>query len=122
MTDLKIPNLNKNSDKYLFKKKLSLRRKSKSKLLKESLLMLLLSNLILVVNYIIPKKKVLFDNFFSNVNGLINEIYRASVFFYEIILAIFILVSLGLAIILMIGAFTRVSKILKRKTKKVTFK
>ena len=122
MTDLKIPNLNKNSDKYLFKKKLSLRRKSKSKLLKESLLMLLLSNLILVVNYIIPKKKLLFDNFFSNANGLINEIYSASVFFYEILLAIFIVVSLGLAIILLIGAFTRVSKILKRKTKKVTFK
>ena len=59
MTDLKVPNLNKNSDKYLFKKKLSLRRKSKSRLLRESFLMLLLSNLILVINYSIPRKKII---------------------------------------------------------------
>ena len=122
MTDLKIPNLNKNSDKYLFKKKLSLRRKSKSKLLKESFLMLLLSNLILLVNYAIPKKKLIFDNLFSNINGLITEIYRATSYFYEIFLAIFILISTGLAIILIVGAFIRISKIFKRKSKKITFK
>ena len=122
MSDLKIPNLNKKSEKYLFKKKLSLRRKSKSKLLKESFLMLLLSNLILLVNYAIPKKKLIFDNLFNNINGLIIEIYRAASYFYEIFLAIFILISLGLAIILIVGAFTRISKIFKRKSKKVTFK
>ena len=36
MADLKIPNLDKNSSKYIFKKKLSLRRKSKRRLFMES--------------------------------------------------------------------------------------
>jgi len=36
MAELKIPNLNMNSDKYIFKKKLSLRRKSKKRLFTHS--------------------------------------------------------------------------------------
>ena len=36
MADLNIPKLNMNSDKYIFKKKLSLRRKSKKRLFIES--------------------------------------------------------------------------------------
>ena len=68
MTDLKIPKLNRNSDKYLFKTKLSLRRKSKRKLIIESFLMLLLSNLILLLNYAIPNKKLIFNRFFNNFN------------------------------------------------------
>ena len=122
MTDLKIPNLNKKSDKYLFKKKLSLRRKSKSKLLRESILMLLLSNLILALNYSIPKKKFIFDSFFTNLKELLGQIFTAVDYLYQIFLALFIIVSLTVAIILIIGATSRILKILKRKTKKVSFK
>ena len=43
MADLKIPNINMNSNKYIFKKKLSLRRKSKRRLFTESALMFILS-------------------------------------------------------------------------------
>ena len=122
MTDLKIPNLNKNSDKYLFKKKLSLRRKSKRKLLRESFLMLLLSNLILALNYSIPKKKLIFDSFFNNLNELLDLIYTSVNYMYQIFLALFILISLTIAIILIIGAASRIIKILRRKTKNVSFK
>ena len=122
MTDLKIPNLNKNSEKYLFKKRLTLRRKSKSKLLKESFLMLLFSNLILVNNYLIPNKKMILDGFYGNFIGFANEIQEAFIFLYEILLGLFIFISLFLAIILIVGAFIRISKIFKRKTKQVKFK
>ena len=122
MTDIKVPNLNKNSDKYLFKKKLSLRRKSKSKLLKESFLMLLLSNLILVLNYSIPRKKIIFDNINANFNGLLNEIYDAVSYLYQLFLAIFIVLSMALAIILILGALFRLTKVVRRRSKKITFK
>ena len=122
MTDLKIPKLNRNSDKYLFKTKLSLRRKSKRKLIIESFLMLLLSNLILLVNYVIPNKKLIFNRFFNNFNELISEILGLFSLLLEIFLAIFIITSLIFVIALLIGAFFRIFKILKRKTKQITFK
>ena len=122
MTDLKIPNLNKNSDKYLFKKKLTLRRKSRSKLLKESFFMLLLSNFILLLNYSIPNKKIVFDNFFRNFSGLLGEVTSALSFSYNILLAFFIITSMTLALVLIIGALLRILKILKRKTKQISFK
>ena len=68
MADLKIPNLNKNSDKYFFKKKLSLRRKSKSKLINESFIMIFFSALIIYLNYLIPNKISIFNNLFLNVS------------------------------------------------------
>ena len=122
MTDLKIPNLNKNSDKYLFKKKLTLRRKSRSKLLRESFFMLLLSNFLLLLNYSIPNKKIVFDNFFRNFSGLLGEVTSALSFSYNILLAFFIITSMTLALVLIIGALLRILKILKRKTKQISFK
>ena len=122
MTDLKIPKLNRNSNKYLFKTKLSLRRKSKRKLIIESFLMLLLSNLILLVNYAIPNKKLIFNRFFNNFNELISEMLGVFSLLLEIFLAIFIITSLIFVIALLIGAFFRIFKILKRKTKQITFK
>ena len=44
MADLNIPNLNKNTDKYSFKKKLFLKRKSKRKLINEAFIMLFFIN------------------------------------------------------------------------------
>ena len=70
MAELKIPNLNKNSDKFFFKKKLSLRRKSKSKLIKESFVMLFISILIIYLNYLIPNKLLIFNNVSNNFDTL----------------------------------------------------
>ena len=122
MSDLKIPNLNKNSDKFFFKKKLSLRRKSKGKLIKESLVMLSFSIFIIYINYIIPNKIILFQSFLNNFDKLISNILGSISYSYEICLAIFIVSSLMLALILMLGAFSRIMKIVKRKSTQIRFK
>ena len=62
MADLKIPNLNIKSDKYIFKKKLNLRRKSKRRLFTESFFLIILSILLVYINYLIPNKNLLFQN------------------------------------------------------------
>ena len=122
MTDLKIPNLNKSSDKFLFKKKLSLRRKSKSKLIKESLIMFFFSIFIVYINYIIPNKTDLFSSFLNNFTNLISNILNSLNYTYEIVLAMFIVVSLIFALILILGSFYRLWKIIKRKSRQITFK
>ena len=122
MSDLKIPNLNRKSDKYLFKKKLSLRRKSKRKLIKETLLMLSLCTFLIYLNYLIPEKRNIFENFFTNIENLIQILSKLSLYIYEIFLIIFMVFSLFLILTLIFGAFLRILKIFKRKTKKISFK
>ena len=122
MVDLKIPNLNKNSDNYLFKKKLSLRRKSKRKLIKESFIMSTLGILIIFLNYIIPDKLSIFNNLFNNISQLISNILDSITYVYEICLALFIFVSLIFAVILLLGSFSRILKIMNRKTRIIKFK
>ena len=122
MADLKIPNLNKNSDKFLFKKKLSLRRKSKRKLIIESFVMFSFSIFIIYFNYIIPNKKSIFISFLNNFGKLFTNIIDSLSYFYEICLAIFIVFSLIFALVLMLGTFSRIMKIVKRKTRQIKFK
>ena len=122
MSDLKIPNLNKNSDRFFFKKKLSLRRKSKGKLIKESFVMFSFSIFIFYINYLIPNKIIIFDNFINNFGKLIANILDSLSYSYEICLAIFIVFSLIFSLILMLGAFTRIMKIVKRKSRQIRFK
>ena len=122
MADLKIPNLNKKSDKFFFKKKLTLRRKSKRKLITESFLMLSLSLLIIYLNFLIPDKKIIFDNFFINVNNLLSRLSEGFSYFYEICLVILIVLSMIFSMILLLGVFSRLIKIAKRKTRQISFK
>ena len=122
MSDLKIPNLNKNSGRFFFKKKLSLRRKSKGKLIKESFVMFSFSIFIFYINYLIPNKIIIFNNFINNIGKLITIILDSISYSYEICLAIFIVFSLIFALILMLGAFTRIMKIVKRKSRQIRFK
>ena len=122
MSDLKIPNLNKNSDKYIFKKKLSLRRKSKGKLIKESFVMLIFSSLIIYLNYLIPNKIAIFKNLLINFSKLFANVLDSISYIYEICLFIFIVFSLIFALILFIGSFSRILKVVKRKTSRLNFK
>ena len=122
MTDLKIPNLNKNSDKYLFKKKLSLRRKSKRKLIKESFIMLSFGILIIYLIHLIPNKILVFNNFFNNFSKLIANFLSSLTYFYELIIVIFISLSLIFSLILICGAFSRLLKIAKRKSRQISYK
>ena len=54
MAYLKIPSLNKKTDKYLFKNKFTSRRKTKRKLIIESFYMLIISLLLAYIIYLIP--------------------------------------------------------------------
>ena len=122
MTDLKIPNLNKSTNKYLFKNKLSLRKKSKSKLITESFLMLFISALIIYLNSLIPNKLLIFKNLIDNFNKLGESFINSIYYIYEISLSIFIILSLFLSLAFILGAFLRIIKVVKRKTNRIQFK
>tara|TARA_B100000886_G_scaffold100868_1_gene67015 strand:+ start:306 stop:674 length:369 start_codon:yes stop_codon:yes gene_type:complete len=122
MADLNIPNLNMKSDKYIFKKKLNLRRKSKRRLFTESFLLFILSFLLCYLNYLIPNKNLLLQNLPSTFNKSFLLIIDLLSYLYEIFLVIFIFVSSFTALILMIGCLYRLLKISKRKSKKIILK
>jgi hypothetical protein len=122
MADLNIPNLNMKSDKYIFKKKLSLRRKSKRRLFSESVFLFIMSLLLVYINYLIPNKSLLLENLpkvFNKSFGLIIELFLN---LYEIFLVIFIFVSSFTALILMIGSFYRLIRVSKRKSRQINYK
>ena len=122
MADLNIPNFNINSDKYIFKKKLNLRRKSKRKLFTESLFLLILSFLLVYINYLIPNKNLIIQNLPSTLNKSFLITIELFSYFYEIFLVIFIFVSSFTALVLMIGSLYRLFKISKRKSKQIIYK
>ena len=122
MADLNIPNLNIKSDKYIFKKKLNLRRKSKRRLFTESFILFILSVLLVYINYLIPNKNLLVKDLPSTINKsflLLNDLFS---YLYEIFLVIFIFVSSFTALILMIGSFYRLFRVSKRKSKQILYK
>ena len=122
MTDLNIPNLNKKPDKYIFKKKLTLRRKSKRSLFIESVLMFILSLLLLYINYLIPDKNLLFQNLPRNLNKSFLVIIDLFSNLYEIFLVFFILIISVTSIILLMGSLYRLFRIISRKTKLISYK
>ena len=122
MADLNIPNLNIKSDKYIFKKRLNLRRKSKKRLFTESLISFILSSLLVYINYLIPNKNLLLKNLPMTLNKSFSLIIDLFSYMYEIVLVIFIFVSSFAALILMIGCFYRLFRISKRKSKQIVYK
>ena len=122
MTDLNIPSLNMNSDKYIFKKKLSLRRKSKKRLFTESAFMFILSLLLVYINYLIPNKNLLLQNLPSTFKKSFILLIDLSSNIFEIFLVIFIFISSITALILMIGSFYRIFRIANRKTRLISYK
>ncbi len=122
MVDLNIPNLNIKSDKYIFKKKLNLRRKSKRRLFTESFFLFILSVLLVYINYLIPNKNLLLKNLPSTFNKTFLLTIDLLTYLYEIFLVIFILVSSFTALILIIGSFNRLFRVSKRKSKRIVYK
>ena len=122
MADLNIPNLNIKSDKYIFKKKLNLRRKSKKRLFTESFFLFILSVLLVYINYLIPNKNLLLQNLPSTFNKSFLLLIDLFSYLYEIFLVIFIFVSLITALFLMIGSLYRLFKISNRKSKQIIYK
>ena len=122
MADLNIPNLNIKTDKYIFKKKLNLRRKSKRRLFTESFFLFIFSALLVYINYLIPNKNLLLKNLPSTFNKSFLLLIELFSYLYEIFLVIFIFVSSFTALILMIGSFNRLFKVSKRKSKQIVYK
>ena len=122
MADLNIPNLNIKSDKYIFKKKLNLRRKSKKRLFTESLILFIFSVLLVYINYLIPNKKLLLQNLPTTINKSFQLLIDLFSYLYEIFLVIFIFGSSFTALILMIGSFYRLFRVSKRKSKQISYK
>ena len=122
MADLNIPNLNIKTDKYIFKKKLNLRRKSKRRLFTESFFLFILSVLLVYINFLIPNKNLLLQNLPTTINKSFFLIINLFSYLYEIFLVIFIFVSSLTSLVLMIGAFYRLFKISNRKSRQINFK
>ena len=122
MADLNIPNLNIKSDKYIFKKKFNLRRKSKRRLFTESFFLFILGVLLVYINYLIPNKNLLLQNLPSTFNKSFLLLIDLFSYLYEIFLVIFIFASSFTAIILIIGSFYRLIRISKRKSKQIIYK
>ena len=122
MADLNIPNLNIKSDKYIFKKKLNLRRKSKKRLFSESFFLFIFSVLLVYINYLIPNKKFLLQNLPNTINKSFLLVIDLFSNLYEIFLVIFIFASSLTALILMVGSFYRLFKVSKRKSKQISYK
>ena len=122
MADLNIPNFNVKSDKYIFKKRLKLRRKSKRRLITESLFLFILSVLLVYINYLIPNKNLLLQSLPSTFNKSFLLLIDLFTYLYEIFLVIFIFVSSFTAIILIIGSFSRLSRVSRRKSKQILYK
>ena len=122
MADLNIPNLNIKSDKYIFKKKSILRRKSKRRLFIESFFLLILSVLLVYINYLIPNKYLLIQNLpvtFTKSFLLLIELFS---YLFEIFLVIFIFASFFTVFISIMGCFSRLFRISKRKSKLIIYK
>ncbi len=122
MSDLKFPNLNMNSDKYIFKKKLSLKRKSKKRIFIESAFLFCLSFLLVYINYLIPNKNLLLKNFTTTFYKSLMLLIDLFQNLFELFLIIYIFVSSIIALIFFIGSFYRFFKIYKRKSKQTIYK
>ena len=122
MADLNIPNLNIKSDKYIFKKKLNLRRKSKKRLFTESFFLFIFSVLLVYINYLIPNKKFLLQNLPTTINKSFLLLIDLFSYLYKIFLVIFIFSSSFTALILMIGSLYRLIRVSKRKSKQISYK
>ena len=122
MADLKIPSLNNKSDKYIFKKKLNLRRKSKKRLFTESFFLFIFSVLLVYINYLIPNKRLLLQNLPTTINKSFLLFIDFFSYLYEIFLVIFIFASYFTALILMVGSFYRLFRVSKRKSKQISYK
>ena len=122
MADLKIPNLDMNQNKYIFKKKLSLRRKSKRRLFLESGFMFSLSLFLVYINHLIPNKYMLLQNLSTTLNRSFTLFIDLFGNLSEIFLLIFIFISYFISLILLIGSLFRMIRIIKRKTRIINYK
>ena len=109
------------ADKYIFKKKLGSRRKSKRRLFTESSLMFMFGLFLIYIYYLLPNKYLLIQNSTISLKKLffiLNDLFTN---IYEITLVLFIFLSPILIFILFAGSFNRIILITKRKKRMTKF-
>ena len=121
MANLKILKLNNKSNQYLFKNKLTSERKPKSKLIRESLLMILLSTLLVTLIILIPEKEILFNSFLNNIKNIYINFKEILFYFYQIFLVILIFFMIGTSLLLLVGSFVRLTRVFRVKNKKYNY-
>ena len=117
MADFKIPKLDMKSNKYIFKKKLVLRNKSRKRLLSESFLMFFLALFLIYLNFLIPNKNLLLSGLTITLKKIYLLTIDLSSNFVQILLVIFIFLSIPITLILFIGSLYRIYRVLKRRIK-----
>ena len=122
MADLNIPNVNKKTDKYIFKKKLPLRRKSKRTLFTEATFMFFLSFALIYINYLIPNKILLLQSLPLTFSELYSIFIEFGSLLPKILIVVFIFTSMFASLFLILGSIIRIFKIFNRKTKKINYK
>ena len=110
------------SEKYIFKKKVSLKKKSKRTLFIESALMFFLSIFLVYVNHLIPNKNTLVQNLPNTLSKSFLLLVDLFLNLYDVLLVIFVFISWFVALILIIGSTLRILKIIRRKTKSINYK
>jgi len=122
MAELNIPNLNMNSNKYIFKKKFNLKRKSKKTLFIESAIMFFLSLFLVYINYLIPNKNLLIQNLPNTLNKTFLLIIDLFSNLLSISLVIFVFISLIISFIFFMGSIYRIFRIAKKKSRVISYK
>ncbi len=113
-----MPNIKRKSKQYLFKNKLNKKGKSRRELIKESFLMMIVGLFLLLINYLIPEKKELFNSFKDNLMGTFNNLLEILQYSIEILFVLLISFIFLISIFLIVGSINRVAKLLLPRSRK----
>ena len=117
-----MPNIKRKSRQYLFKNKLNKRGKSRKELIKESFLMMIVGLILLLINYLIPKKMELFNSFKNNVIDTLSSFFDIISYTLEILIVLMICFTLLISIFLIVGSINRIFKLLLPRSRKIRFR
>ena len=117
-----MPRIKNKSRQYLFKNKLNIRRKSKKELIKESFLMMIFGLFILLINYFIPQKKLLFNSFQKNILDIISNVLEILFYSLEILIVLFICFTFLISLLFIAGSINRIVKLLLPRSRKIRFR
>ena len=117
-----MPNIKKKSRQFLFKNKLNKRGKSKRELIKESFCMMIIGLFLLLINYFVPQKVELFNSFKNNLIGTLNNLVEILTYSLEMLIVLFICLTLLISLFLIAGSINRIFKLLLPRSRKIWFR
>ena len=117
-----MPWIKNKSRQYLFKDKLSIRRKSKRALIKESFFMMVFGLFLLIINYFIPYKMELINSFRTNIFNILSNILKILSYSIDILIVLFMFFTILLSLFLIVGSINRIIKIILPKARKINIR